>query len=320
MMLRKLVLGTFLLASALSAPIGTTSMASAATFVVINGDSAREGFNDPTRVAPVGGNPGTTIGQQRMNAFRRAASIWGARLRSSVQIRVFAQFNPLSCTASSGILGSAGPETAVRDFPGAPVAATWYPIALANARRGADLSSGNDIGAQFNSNVGRSGCLTSSGWYYGYDRRPPAGKFDFITVLLHELGHGLGFLTFVDLATGTKMMGFNDAFMRFLENHSGAPHLHPAMTNGQRIAASKATGALHWIGPYVRAGSSVLTAGRVGDHVRMYAPNPQQAGSSVSHFDTALAPNQLMEPFYTVPIHTPVLEIRLFRDIGWLLP
>jgi hypothetical protein len=92
------------------------------------------------------------------------------------------------------------------------------------------------------------------------------------------------------------------------------------MTNGQRITASKATGALHWIGPYVRAGSSVLTDGRVGDHVRMYAPNPQQAGSSVSHFDTALAPNQLMEPFYTVPIHTPVLEIRLFRDIGWLLP
>jgi hypothetical protein len=320
-MLTKLVLGIVLLASAISASIWPASTASAATFVIINGDGAREGFNDPTRVAPVGGNPGITVGQQRLNAFRRAANLWGARLTSPVAIRVFAQFNPFLCNATSGILGSAGPENAARDFPGAPVARTWYPIALANARRGADLDpGGNDIRAQFNSNVGKPGCLTTSGWYYGYDRRPPPGKLDFITVLLHELGHGLGFLTFVDLATGAKMMGFNDAFMRFLENHGAVPAAYPAMTNSQRVVASKATGRLHWIGPNVRAASGFLTAGRVGNHVRMFAPNPPRLGSSVSHFDTVLTPNQLMEPNYTVPIHTPVLELRLFRDIGWIVP
>jgi hypothetical protein len=52
----------------------------------------------------------------------------------------------------------------------------------------------------------------------------------------------------------------------------------------------------------------------------MFAPNPPRLGSSVSHFDTVLTPNQLMEPNYTVPIHTPVLELRLFRDIGWIVP
>lgn len=321
MMLRKFALGTFLFASAISAPIGTTSTASAATFVIINGDGPGEGFNDAARVAPVGGNLGTTVGQQRRNAFQRAANIWGARVRSSVTIRVFAQFNPLSCNATSGILGSAGPENAARDFPGAPVAGTWYPIALANARRGADLDpGGNDISARFNSNVGKPGCLTTSGWYYGYNRSPPAGKFDFVTVLLHEFGHGLGFLTFVDLASGAKMLGYNDAFMRFLETHNAIPHGYPAMTNGQRIVASRATGNLHWIGPNVRNAGGVLSAGRVGNHVRMYAPNPQRVGSSVSHFDTVLTPNQLMEPNYTVPIHTPVLELPLFRDIGWIVP
>ena len=39
-----------------------------------------EGFNDPTPAAPVGGNTGTTLGQQRLIAFQHAADIWGAEL------------------------------------------------------------------------------------------------------------------------------------------------------------------------------------------------------------------------------------------------
>jgi len=91
------------------------------------------------------------------------------------------------------------------------------------------------------------------------------------------------------------------------------------MSDAQRVAASTATGNLHWLGANVRAASGVLTAGKVGDHVRMFAPNPQQPGSSVSHFDTALTPSQLMEPSYTGPLQNPVLELPLFRDIGWVV-
>jgi hypothetical protein len=317
-MLKKLAIGTILLALAMSATLEPTS---AATFVIINGDGPVEGFNDPTPAVPVGGNLGVTVGQQRRNAFTRATTIWGARLTSAVPIRVYAQFNPLTCTATAAVLGSAGPNSFFRDFPGRPIASTWYVSALANARRGADLAPGaNDIGAQFNSNVGKPGCLTSSGWYYGYTGPFPAGKLDFITVALHELAHGLGFLSGVNLATGAKLGGLNDANMRLLERHGGAPAGYPAMTNAQRVAANKSITNLHWIGPNVRNASGVLSAGRVGNHVRMYAPNPQRVGSSVSHFDTVLTPNQLMEPNYTVPIHTPVLELRLFRDIGWIVP
>src|SRR5262249_38678363 len=153
----------------------------------------------------------------------------------------------------------------------------------------------------------------------GLDGNAPGNLFDFVTVLLHELGHGLGFLTIVDLGTGAKALGFNDTYMRFLENHGASPPDYPSMSNAQRVAASIATGNLHWVGANVRAASGVLTAGRVGDHVRMFAPNPQQSGSSVSHWDTVLTPNQLMEPNYTQPLHTPVLELPLFQDIGWTL-
>ena len=83
--------------------------ASAATITIVNTDSPNEGFNDPTPVNPVGGNPGTTIGQQRLNLFQRAADIWGGLLESEVEVRVESSFDALPCDAGSAVLGSAGP-------------------------------------------------------------------------------------------------------------------------------------------------------------------------------------------------------------------
>ena len=221
-----------------------------------------------------------------------------------------------------GHSGTAGAINAFRDFVGAPVAGTWFPIALANALNGSDLDpASDDINATFNSNIGTPGCLSSSGWYYGVDGNAPGNKIDFVTVLLHELAHGLGFATLVNLATGAKALGFNDTFMRNLENHGASPSDYPSMSDAQRVAASISTGNLHWTGGNVRAASGLLTDGRVGDHVRMFAPNPQQPGLSVSHFDTGLTPNQLMEPAINVGLpHNAILEDALFRDLGWTTP
>jgi hypothetical protein len=180
-----------LAAALLGLAVVASPLAHAATFTVLNNDGPGEGFNDPTPAAPVGGNTGTTIGAQRLIAFQRAADIWGARLSSPVTIRVRAQFDALTCNATSAVLGSAGPVNFFRDFTGAPAASTWFPVALANALRGADLDpAGDDINATFNSNLGTPGCLTTSGWYYGLDANPPGSLIDFVSVLLHELGHG----------------------------------------------------------------------------------------------------------------------------------
>ena len=75
---------------------GAGSAAAAATISVINDDGAGEGFNDPTAVAPVGGNPGATLGAQRLNAFEFAADLWADLITSDVEIRVAAEFNPSS--------------------------------------------------------------------------------------------------------------------------------------------------------------------------------------------------------------------------------
>src|SRR5689334_11970685 len=98
----------------------------AATVVIQNVDGANEGFNDATPVAPVGGNPGTTLGAQRLNAFTFAANLWATCLQSNVTILVRAKMDPQTCTATAAVLGSAGTLEVFRDFAGAPLPATWY--------------------------------------------------------------------------------------------------------------------------------------------------------------------------------------------------
>jgi len=223
----------------------------AASLVIINNDASGQGLNDATPAAPAGGNTGTTVGAQRLIAFQYAADFWGARLSSSVTIQVGASFSPLTCSSTSALLGHAAPFAFFRDFIGALVAGTWYPVGLANALSGSDLDPSNpDITAQFNSAIGTT-CPFPGTWYYGLDGNPPAGQIDFVTVLLHELAHGLGFLTVVDLASGSKALGFNDTFMLNLENHLAMPSDYPSMTDAQRVAASTATGNLHWVGTNV---------------------------------------------------------------------
>jgi hypothetical protein len=156
-------------------------------------------------------------------------------------------------------------------------------------------------------------------WYYGLDSNPPPGTLDFVSVVLHELGHGLGFQSFVDLESGATLIGFNDVFSLNLEDHSTGL-LYPQMTDAERVAASQNTGNLHWVGPNVVAASGSLVAGvHPSGHVQMYAPNPQQPGSSVSHFDTAVAPIELMEPFYISANHDVGITLELFADLGWVL-
>ena len=294
----------------------------AATIVIQNIDGAGEGFNDPTPAAPVGGNPGTTLGAQRLNAFTYAANLWGARLSSPVTITVQAKMDPQTCTSTSAVLGSAGATTVHRDFIGAPVASTWYCQALANSLAGADLSGANpDISATFNSNLnGSAGCLGGTSWYYGYDASPPGGTIDFVSVVVHEIGHGLGFQTFVNLGTGAKFLGFNDTYMLNLNRNAAVPPDYPSMSDAQRVSASTSDPNLRWIGANVTAyhPSIPLVSGLSGPYARVHAPNPQQPGSSISHFSSALVPNQIMEPSYAGPNHNIELTLELMEDIGWV--
>ena len=292
----------------------------AVTVTILNLDGAGEGFNDPTAVAPVFGNPGTTRGAQRLNAFRAAAEYWGAILKSTVPIRVDAKMDPQFCTATSAVLGSAGPTTVHRDFAGAPVAATWYVQAVANSRAGVDLDpTQSDISATFNSDVDNPTCLGATSWWYGIGAPAPAGTIDFYTVVQHEIGHGIGFLSLVNLSTGAKFGGLDDAYERWLWDWNTGGW--PAMTNAQRLVSAVNTGqVIFWGSRATEAARGFLSVGLNSGYPRVYAPNPVQGGSSISHFDTVVTPNELMEPAITPPPGPyAYLTGGALEDIGWRL-
>jgi hypothetical protein len=242
----------------LSLPVASQA---ASTIVIQNGNAAGVGFNDPTPAAPVGGNPGTTRGQQRLIAFQAAASVWGAQLNSTVTIVVLATMEPLTCTATQAVLGSAGPTTVSLGFAGAPLPNSLYHAALANALAGVDLNGATaEIRARFNSNLGNANCLANSPFYLGLDNNHGT-QIDLFTVLLHEFGHGLGFSTTTDGQSGNFFAGFPSAFDHFMVDNSNGLTWE-TMTPAQRAASALNSRQLAWSGAHVSAAApGVLQAG-----------------------------------------------------------
>jgi len=238
----------------------------AATIVIVNGDPAGVGFNDPRPVAPVGGNTGTTLGAQRINAFQAAASIWGSTLDSVEPIRVLATWPALNCSDNSAVLGSAGALQVFANFPGAPQTNAWYGEAETNRLIGFDADPDlPEIRARFNVNLGEPGCLTGAPFYLGLDNNH-GPYIDLVSVLLHEFAHGLGFQTYTDDATGELLAGIPSIWDYFLLD-SATNKLWKDMTDAERAASARRAGRLVWNGPIVteaaqivlRPGTPVLT-------------------------------------------------------------
>ena len=261
----------------------------AATITIVNLNAAGIGFNDPNAVAPVGGNPGTTLGQQRLIAFQHAADIWGATLTSNVTIRVGASFVPLSCTATSAVLGSAGANEIFYDFPGAPKAATWYPSALASKLAGADQATPGfpHIVARFNSRLGLfPDCLPGDGFYLGLDNQAGA-QIDLVTVLLHEMAHGLGFQTFTDAETGELAEGIPSIWDYYLvDNRNNKAWVE--MVDAERAATSVSGNGLSWNGPIVTA--AVPAALAPTSVMRISGPAAGNSAGNVDVGDASFGP------------------------------
>lgn len=319
---------------------GSTA-ASAATVMIQNDDAAGAGLNDPTPFTPVGGNNATTLGQARLNVFKQAAQIWGAALISPQLVVVgsrmcrFSQSSCVqptdTCTSTSGTLGEGGPFGFFKNFANAPLRDVYYPMALANALANANVDANDSqnpnaesVLLAINADVDSSGCLGGGGFYYGLDDRPGRNQVDLLQVLVHEMGHGLGFTSFVDETTGVggdpsapEQLGIYDQFVYWERQHL----FWPQMTAAQRASSAVDSGLLSWNGASVNAVTGLLSAGvTASGHLQLYAPNPDQPGSNVSHWDTAVSPNLLQQPFLSpsvAPVHGVDFTICALHDMGW---
>ena len=308
------------------------AQATAATITILNADGGGEGLNDQTPVAPVGGNTALTRGQQRFNVLQAAADVWAARIQSDVEIKVSAKFDVIDgCTANSGTVGSAGP-TSQRTLVGVPGAFsdTFYPIALAEALAGANLNGAEvEITATFNSDVDGPNCFGSKGFFYGIEPgSEPRFALALFPVVLHELGHGLGFSSLAciqaggcdDLPLGAFLNddGLPDVWSRFLANAADG-ELWADMTVAERAASMTSDPGLVWTGANVTATAGGILTGKTNGFLRMHAPGTLEPGSSVSHFTSAVSPDEVMEPVINLSavVHDPGRAVPLMRDMGW---
>ncbi|MEO8053839.1 MAG: PA domain-containing protein [Acidobacteriota bacterium] len=224
----------------------------AAEFQIVVADAAGVGFNDPTPATPVGGNTGTTIGAQRLVVFQEAARVWGALLPSNVTIKVNSSFSALTCTATTAVLGSAGATTVHANFAGAPLANTWYNKPEADKHSGTFLGTNPaSINAQFNSELGKTGCLTGTFFYLGLDNNH-GSNVNLLTVLLHEFGHGLGFTSAANSSgkfIGSGSNQYPGAFDRFLYDVTAGKTWDQMATDADRVISGTNTGKLAWNGP-----------------------------------------------------------------------
>jgi len=293
--------------------------AKASVFIITNLDDKGKGFNDTASFIPTGGNNATTLGQARLIAFQYAADKIANLLSGNHVITIEASMDSLGGTSTQATLGGAGAVAYVYDFNHAPEPDLLYPIALANKFFGQDIDPFRaDIRARFNCDIDRDDILTGSQWYYGLDEQAEPQDIDFVTVVMHELMHGLGFSSTINLTTGSKAAGKDDVYSRHLYHMGITPPTYPDMSDQQRFLANTSTNHLYWNGRHVNDHAQQrLIAGFNNNRVEMFAPTEVVEHSSLSHFSSSLEPNEIMEPFYTVADHDLGLAKSVLSDIGW---
>ncbi len=251
----------------------------------------------------------TGFSKAAKKAFQRAVDIWATRIDSSVTINIDASFKDLG---NIDILGQAGPTGFYRDFKGAPKPNIFYPVALANKLAGKQLDTDPEILAEFNSQF--------SNWHF--EKSPaPLGKYDFTTVVLHELGHGLGFIGAADADADIATIRidtppFPDIYSNFVENGSGKSILtfaDPSAALRNQLVSKN----LFFDSKKVRKKNN-------GNPAKIFAPKTFVLGTSYSHLDEKTFgqgnPNSLMTPLLGdgETIRDPgAITLAIFDSIGW---
>lgn len=273
------------------------------------------GFADGTVVGS------TTVGQLRRDSVNATAAYMNTILDGRGTIN--ATWNQSLNVAPSGggvVLGSFGGSTI---FPGGEGSFS-NSLMYTRGRTGISPSADADGSGQINFNSG-------VGWHYavpGTNTTLSGGGFtsggtvDLISVLAHEIGHGLGFTSF---ANQSSTVGAEGQFTEWNRNMVRGSTNPSAMFVTDKTQANFGT----FIGPvdtftngndsntglfFNGSYSREVFAG--GGPVPLFAPSSFQPGSSLSHVNDSTA---LMNPSVSTGVTRRFLayEIAMMMDLGW---
>ncbi|WP_422355516.1 T9SS type A sorting domain-containing protein [Roseivirga pacifica] len=247
--------------------------------------------------------------EEAQEAFQKAIDIWSQLISSDVVIRVNATWSQLD----EGTLGSAIWNTAYRNFDGAKELDVWYPVALAEKMAGVDLNGTDEADIVANFNKGAN-------WYLGTDGNPALDQYDLVSVVLHELGHGLGFVDSFDYSEDSEegSFGINDfpfIYDLSVENAQGQP-LVELVNEPADLGTALTSNSVFF--------NSLTAVANDGVRPKLYAPATWSGGSSIAHLNEGTYPsgsaNSLMTPQIGANevIHDPgPITLNMFGDMGW---
>ncbi|MCL2435538.1 MAG: InlB B-repeat-containing protein [Lentimicrobiaceae bacterium] len=251
-----------------------------------------------------------TMNTEQRTATEYALELWSERFAGIVPVDINVSFEPMA----DGTLGS---STRMPNYFNSETQ-TWYCSAVGNQLAGYNVvPSQRDIRIRMNSNYA---------FHYGLNANPGSGKYDCVTIMLHEVTHGLGFSRMVDEygrysyttpSGGGAYTNYPGIYERQLFQGLNGPCL-TELDQAERAALVK-SGNL-----YAGAPGSNLLAANEGVRVKIYAPANFVSGSSVSHWDDpvnnfptfmkrSIASNSGLHAFNT-------RKIGILLDIGWTLP
>ncbi len=246
-------------------------------------------------------------------AFEYAVDLWELIIESPVPIYVQANWRALD----QNILGNCGPTDYYTDIEGAPDEDRYYPVAVAEKITSREITgkSSPDISAMFNRKIQ---------WYFGTDGNTPDSLYDFVSVVLHEMAHGLGFTGFFGEAQdGGIYTYYNEgdatSFDRLVIDNEGNHLLdtllfpNPSEELKQAFTSNK-----------LYAESISAKTDNNGIIPRLYAPTIWSDGSSIYHLNDATYPfgnaNSLMTHALGKgeAIHDPgPITKGIMDDLGW---
>lgn len=245
---------------------------------------------------------------EQQNAFQYAVDIWKNLVYSPVPIRVKASM----ISMDKNILGRCGPSDYIKNFNSTQIWNCYYPIALAEKMLGEDINAttGYDLIASFNKDI--------QNWYYGIDGNTPDTRYDFVSTVLHELTHGLGFTGYFYTDRGRGGYGddgLSATFDQFVKNKNGVRLVNTT------VFPNPSTGLYQ----NLTSGWLVFdTKTDDGKFPRLYAPATWDSGSSIYHLDDLSYsngdPNSLMTPFagQGEAIHDPgPNSLAMMYEMGW---
>ncbi len=246
-----------------------------------------------------------------------AVSILETLLPSNTNITILATWTNITTSgvlANSTTTGYAGGWVIDALLPYA-----FYPVALAEKINGKGLNS--DLAPDIELNIN-----SSINWYTGIDGDPlnqHETQYDLVTIVLHELIHGLGFFDSMNVGTTTGSYGAGSIpviYDTFVENISGKKLTDIIIFPNPSIELKNelTSGNIYFNG-------SLLNKFTQGGSAKLYAPPTFNSGSSISHLDEDYYDldtiNGLMTPFIDKgeAIHDPgKLTMSILGDLGWI--